>query len=128
MIIIIIIVIINIIIIIIIVIIVIMPGYFTHLKKEASIICDDVALIMEACFNLRYCGFTRLMGFIQGSFDIWMRYWINSRRACDRMLTFSVHFFYIFCSCHIVVHFPLKAGYWSRNVLNHYFTTNLAVV
>ena len=46
MIIIIIIVIIIIIIIIIIVIIVIMPGYFTHLKKEASIICDDVALII----------------------------------------------------------------------------------
>ena len=71
-----------------------MPGYFTHLKKEASIICDDVPLIMEACFNLRYCGFTRLIGFIQGSFDIWMRYWINSRRAVDRMLAFSVHCFY----------------------------------
>ena len=104
-----------IIIVIIIIIIVIMPGYFTHWKKEASIICDDVALIMEACFNLRYCGFTRLMGFIQGSFYIWMRYWINSRRAGDRLLTFSVHFF-ILCSCHILVRFPLKARYWSRNV------------
>ena len=68
------------IIIIIIIIIVMMPGYFTHLKKEASIICDDVTLIMEACFNLRYCGFTRLMGFIQGSLTL----------GCDIELTLDV--------------------------------------
>ena len=98
-----------------------MPGCFTHLKKEASIICDDVALIMEASFNLRYCGFTRLMGFIQGSFYIWMRYWINSLRACERMLTCSVHFF-ILCSCHILLRFPLKARYWSRNVFYYIHT------
>ena len=98
-----------------------MPGCFTHLKKEASIICDDVALIMEASFNLRYCGFTRLMGFIQGSFYIWMRYWINSLRACERMLTCSVHFF-ILCSCHILLRFPLKARYWSCNVFYYIHT------
>ena len=71
-----------------------------------------MSLIMEASSNLRYCGCTRLMGFIQASLILTF--------GCEIELTLDVlvtvcwpflYIFFIFCSCHILVRFALKAGY-----------------